>query len=290
MGKMYSRVCKKNNTDYPVNVEYYNSANDVVDDLMTRKLKSGGWHEPKEDPDWTGCKNFDEALEFLRTGYYPVVEKLEREFKIANQQTCDGKRITFKNNILGYNPIVPLAMMGVPNSMIDMTMKPIKTKVVDIYYDMTANCGVSSDDIIEAGLSVLSVICDLERQGYRFNLFAVQTYCDEDDCDTLIVKIKDAKQPIDLRRMSFPLCHTGFFRLIGFDWYGKNPHSRYRSCYGHEISREFRGKALKHFTKTVFGDTAIFLRCDKLVRLDKEEKKTYLKEVLTNVGKGNNED
>ena len=161
MGKMYSRVCKKNDKDYPVNVEYYNSANDVVDDLMLRKLKPGGWHEPSTDSSWTGCKNFDEALEFLRTGYYPVVEKLEREVKIANQQTCEGKRITFKNNILGYNPIVPLAMMGVPNSMIDMTMKPIKTKVVDIYYDMTANCGVESDDIINAGLSVLSVICDL---------------------------------------------------------------------------------------------------------------------------------
>ena len=285
MGKMYSREPKLDNKTYPVNIEYYNSANDVADDCQHRHLRSGGWHGPSDDSDWTGCESIDEAYELLRTGYEPVVEKLDREFKLANQQTREGKRISFKNNICGYAPVVPLAMQGVPNSMINMTMKPIKTKVVDIYYDMTANCGVDSDDIIQSGISILSVILDLEHQGYRFNLYSVQTYADSEDCDMLIVKIKDAKQPLDLRRMSFPMCHTGFFRLIGFDWYGKNPKSRYRSCYGHEVRREFGHDEWKEFVKTTLGDTAVYLCCSKLVQKNKADQKEYIKGVLTNVRK-----
>lgn len=289
MGKMYSRVVNgESHKNYPVNIEYYNSANDMVDDLKIRKLRPS-FDRPSTDSDWTGCKDIDEAYEYLRTGYSPVVEKLEKEFKIANQQTGEVKRITFQNNILGHSPIVPLAMMGVPNSMMDMTMKPIKTKVVDIYYDMTASASTSSRSIISAGLCVLSVVCDLERQGYRFNLYTVYSSSDSENCDVCIIKIKDARQPIDLRRMSFPLCHTGFFRLISFDWYGKNPKSTYRWGYGHTVAHEFSSKELKQFTKTVFGDTAILILGANLVGMDKEAKKKHLKEVLTNVRKSDNE-
>lgn len=283
MGLMYKREMKHDGKKYPINVEYYNSANELVDDLRVRKLRSGGWHEPKEDADWTGCKNIDEAYELLRTGYAPVVEKLEREYKIGCKQNGSSTRFSFKNNICGYAPVVPLAMQGVPNSMVSMTMKPIKAKVIDIYYDMTCNCGVTWTDIIETGKNILATVLDLEKQGYRFNLFAVQTYSDEDDCDMLIVKVKDAKRPLDLRRMSFPLCHTGFFRLIGFDWYGKNPDSRYRWSYGHNISQELNHCGeLPEFVRTTCGDNAIMLCANLLVNKAKSTQKEYIKEVLLN--------
>lgn len=285
MGNMYSRTPKRGNMTYPVNIEYYNSANDVADDCTHRHLRSGGWLRPSTDSDWTGCRSIGEAYELLRTGYEPAVEQLDREFKLANQQSKECKRTSFKNNICGYAPVVPLAMLGVPNSMVNMTMEPIKTKVVDIYYDMTVNCLVGSDDIIQSGINILSAILDLERQGYRFNLYSIQTYADSQDCDMLIVKIKDARQPLDLRRMSFPMCHTGFFRLIGFDWYGKNPKSRYRTNYGHEARREFNANGWKEFVKATLGDTAVYLCCSKLVKQSKDEQKEYIKGVLTNVRK-----
>lgn len=283
MGLMYKKTFIKNNgNNYPVNVEYYDSANELVDDLHRRTLKRGGWHEPHVKPEFTGCKNIEEAYEMLRSGYAPVVDKLNKEYKTNSIKASNGKRISFKNNICGYAPIVPLAIQGVPNSMISMSMKPIKTKVVDIYYDMTVNCGVEWKDIIETGNNILATVLDLESQGYRFNLYGVQTYSDSDNCDMLIVKIKDAKRPLDLRRMSFPLCHTGFFRLIGFDWYGKNPDSVYRYNYGRNIYNELGDKQCKRFAECVLGANSVYLCASRLVEREKSEQQNTIKEVLLN--------
>ncbi len=289
MGKLYTRQAKKDDHKYEVRVEYYHSANDVADDAKYRKITDNEFKDYSKkgniDSHWTGCDSYEQALEYLRTGYEPIVKDLEREYKL-NAKGGESKRITFKNDIMGYNPIVPLAMQGVPNSMVNMTMKPIKTKVVDIYYDMSVNANVSNSEILQCGTDILSVILDLEKQGYRFNLYAFQTYNDTTDCDCLIVKIKDARQPLDLRRMSFPLCHTGFFRIIGFDWYSRTPNAKYRWGYGTELTRILNDEEIDYFNKVVLGDNAVALRADKLVHNDdSEERKKYIKGVLTNVRK-----
>ena len=289
MGKLYTRTVKKGDRPYEVRIEYYHSANDVADDCKHRAITDTDFKDYSKkgnnEASWTGCESYEQALEFLRTGYEPVVKDLEREYKL-NAKGGEAKRITFKNDIMGYNPIVPLAMQGVPNSMVNMTMKPIKTKVVDIYYDMSVNCTITNKQILECGTDILSVVLDLEKQGYRFNLYAFQTYNDEKDCDCLIVKVKDARQPIDLRRMSFPLCHTGFFRLIGFDWYSRTPNARYRRGYGGELAKCLNDSEMKEFNRVVLGENAVALRADKLVHEDsREARKDYIKGVLSNVRK-----
>lgn len=289
MGKMYTRIAKRNNVDFPVNIEYYDSANAVADDCKARKITDSSFTDYSKDYNicggWAGCQTYSEALGYLRNGYEPAVEQLEREYRL-NAKGGEQKRISFKNDIMGYQPVVPLAMQGIPNSMVNMTMKTIKTKVVDIYYDITANAGVSSSKILKCGTNILGVILDLEKQGYRFNLYSIQTYNDSQDCDCLIVKVKDARQPLDLKRMSFSVCHTGFFRIIGFDWYSRNPNSRYRSGYGTELSRTLNDEDLDNFNRVVFGDNAVVLRADRLVYKDSDaDCKKYIQGVLTNVRK-----
>ena len=229
----------------------------------------------------------NEALEFLRTGYEPIVDRLEKEYQLSNKLYSECKRIIFQNNICGYAPVVPLAMKGIPNSMVNMTMKPIKVKVVDIYYDMTCPSYNTPKEIMRVGKNILATVLDLERQGYRFNLFATQLYSNNKDADCLIIKLKDARQPLDLRRMSFPLCHSAFFRLVGFDWYGKNPKSKYRVNYGRNLTSEFVDdkNGLNSVVKAVYGDTAVYLPAKSLIDKDKDDQKAYLKGVLTNANK-----
>ena len=100
---------------------------------------------------------------------------------------------------------------------------------------MTASYSTKSESIINAGVKLLSAIVELEQQGYRFNLYAVQNYYSYGKGYILKVKVKDAMQPLDLKRVSFPLTHTGFFRVIGFDWYSKCPEAKYISGYGHSL-------------------------------------------------------
>lgn len=264
-------------------IESYNSTADVVRDCKTRKITNRSFHDMQDgtlgghSESWCGVDSYEQALQFLEEGYQPTVEKLKAGIK-ANLQG-NGKRIGFHNDIVGYAPIVPLAILGVPNSMINSRMKPIKAKVIDVYYNISSSAVTSSESIIQAGVKLLSAIITLEQQGYRFNLYAVQNYYSSGNCYMLKVKVKDAMQPIDLKRISFPLTHTGFFRVIGFDWYSKCPEAKYISGYGRSIDYVFDNEKMQKTAKEIFGNNAVWFGC---VKITKEDEK-YIKEVLTNV-------
>ena len=273
---------KEINVDFVI--ENYNSTADVVKDCKTRQITDSRFNNMQDgtlgghSKSWCGVDNYEQALKFLEEGYQPTVEKLKAGIK-ANLQG-NGKRISFHNDIVGYAPIVPLAILGVPSSMINSKMKPIKAKVIDVYYNMTAGSFVDSDDIINAGVKMLSTIVALEQQGYRFNLYAVQNYYSNKKCYMLKVKVKDAMQPVDLKRISFPLTHTGFFRVIGFDWYSKCPEAKYLSAYGHSLDYDYDNEDMQKATKEMFGKNSVWFGCVKIMEKNEE----YIKEVLINAG------
>lgn len=266
--------------------EIYNCAAEVANDGRSRPLRHRQYDMSRKDihKSWHGVDSYEEALDLLSNGYQPVVEELREELKVA--QTY-GPRFQFSNEVQGFLPVVPLALKGVPNSMIDMRIRPIKTKVLDIYYDMTANCDKDPEDFIHAGKILLGTILALEQQGYRFNLYGVQTYWDcynyshVHSLDVLCVKIKSSNSPLDLKRMSFPLTHPAFFRVIGFDWQGKSPITRYAGDgRGRAINYDFRDEDCTKMIRGLFGDNAIYLSCSKLI--DEDYDKNTLKGALTN--------
>lgn len=272
---IHKTISTKKFKNYKFTIENFNSAMEVADSCDKRPITSGAFDDMKNGKikAWHGVNSYQQALDFLHDGYQPIVESLKSGTKIKAQG--EYKRISFQNEIQGFMPIVPLAMMGVPNSMINMTMKPIKRKVLNVYYDMTSSASTDPEEIIDAGNKLAGAILELEQQGYKFNLYAVQTYTDDTDADMLVVKIKSSDKPLDLRRMSFPLCHVGFFRVIGFDWYSKFPQGRYRSAYGRNMSSTFGGE-YNEATKQLFGDNSIAISAQKLIHQDKNHIKEEL--------------
>jgi hypothetical protein len=213
----------------------------------------------------------------LREGYQPTVDALKKGTKI----NATGKRFKSFNDVVGFQPIIPNAIMGLPNAMVNSSMAPIKTKVLDIYYDMTVSCCVDSNDLIKAGQKMLGTILEMEAQGYRFNLYVCQTYGDRQGCDMLCVKVKSANQPFDLKRMSFPVSHTAFFRGIGFDWYAKFPMGTYRDGYGTPMYYLKKQDEIKAEFKRLFGNGATYFSAQTIVKkLSGAEE--YIKGVLTN--------
>ena len=279
------KINTKNHKNYKVMIEAYDSAREVAMDCKERKNTDSRFHDyTKEDlSDWHGVRTYSEALDLLTNGYQPTVDKMQETLK--NSVMGEAKRISFETEVAGFIPVVPLALMGIPRNMINTKMKIIKAKVVDIYYDMTCSSGTSPEDIIKAGQQVLGAIVELEKQGYKFNLYGVQSYTGNNSADILTVKIKSSNQPLDLKRISFPLTHTGFFRVIGFDWYGRCPKAKYRSGYGRAAHFEFSGDELKEFGKELFGKNAIMISANRI--LYRDDAKEYLKEVFTNADSKN---
>ena len=282
MGKI---VCKKisvGSRKMNAVIESYNNAWEVVKDCRERSITDSHFSDKSKASfdSWEGVKTYDEALNLLEKGYQPTVEKLKERMRDLGKVGTQ-KRMKIENGVVGGAPVVPLALMGVPKAMIDTKIKPIKCKVIDVYYDVTCSCGTSSEKIIKNGQKLLGAIMELERQGYKFNLYAVQTYSDRESVDVLTVKVKSSSQPLDLKRLSFPLTHTAFFRVIGFDWYSRCPKAKYRGGYGCALGYTLDDGKIGEFAKNAFGDNALYI-CGNNI-MNREEK--YIKEVLENFGK-----
>lgn len=274
--------------DHPYSInartEIYTCAEEVASDCKNRAVRHKDYDLSHKEfrKEWRGVSSYAEALDLLANGYQPVVETLREELRCAGNGT--NPRFKFSNEVAGFLPIVPLALKGVPNSMIDMRIRPIKMKVLDIYYDMTARSSTDPDEFIKAGKVLLSAILALEQQGYKFNLYGIQSYWDTNNydnhaLDVLCVKIKSSNSPIDLKRMSFPLTHPAFFRVIGFDWQGKSPITRYigdgRGC---ALSYDFTPEECNTIAQELFGNNALYLSCSRLI--DNNYTTETLKEVL----------
>ena len=278
------KLIKIKSTEIDARAEFYENAYDVVEDCRNRSVHISDYDitSEKMKKNWHGVDSYDEALDLLRNGYQPVVDKFREELKV---QPKDGPRISFSNNIQGFAPVVPLALKCVPNSMVDMRMKTIKTKVLDVYYDMTSAAYTSPDEFIKAGKALLASIIELEKQGYRFNLFAVQSYYKggrNASLDVLCVKIKSSNKPLDLKRMSFPLTHPAFFRVIGFDWQGKSPITRdIGSGRGYALGYDYNAKELNDIAKKMFGANACYIPCSNIISDDYDTK--VIKEGFVNV-------
>ena len=276
--KTFTREGKKKK--YPINVEFFNSAFEVYDTCKRRDITDTSFNDMANhdiSESWEGVKSYDEALKYLRNGYQPSVDKLKAGFKVNDP---GQKRISFANNIVGGSAVVPLAMQGLPNCMIDTQMKRIKCKVIDIYYDITCSCGTSPETIIKNGQALLEIMLGLEYAGYRFNLYAIQSYTDSHDADMLAVKIKSSNQPLDLKRISFPLTHPAFFRVIGFDWYSKFPKGRYRGGYGHAMTYEFSHDEATKLIKEMFGTNAVYIAGKDIMN----NGSSYVEDVLKKAG------
>lgn len=267
---------------YRIHMEVFNSADDVVKANGTRSITNSNFQNvrTKSYGDFQGVKDYAEAEELMRTGYQPTVDAMRGVWK--QSRSGEVMRFKFKNDIVGFAPVVPLAMKGVPNCMINMRMTPIKAKVLDVYYDITSSCGTDSDDIIKVGQSILGAIVELEQAGYRFNLYGVQSYSGSDDCDMLVVKLKSASQPLDLRRVSFPLTHTAFFRVIGFDWYSRVPGGTHRLGYGHALGYDYGDKQLNDMARQIFGKNAVYLTAAHILHKTSDEIKEAIKDVSKN--------
>lgn len=261
-----------------LNIEMYNSAQEVAKDLEVRPM-GDEWHDPYAGKrDFVGATK-DETYKMLIEGYQPVVEALRAKTKF----TASGQSKRFKtfNDVAGFAPIIPNAIMGLPHSMINSAMKPIKTKVLDIYYEMTCPAFRNASELIKAGQKILGAIMELEAQGYRFNLYCVQGfYSPCKGCDMLCVKVKSANQPMDLKRMSFPIAHTAFFRGIGFDWYSKFPKATYRTGYGHAICFDHSQSEIQEEYRKLMGKNAIYFSAETIIS-KRDDAEKYIKEVLT---------
>lgn len=172
--------------------------------------------------DWfSGGVTYNEAVEIMRYGDDKLFKKILDKKKKADITKIIGqsqKRRKQNNDMVGFTANVPAYLSGNPMAMINRNDLRETHKILDIYLNGGVSAGISSDKVQEVGTVYLNVIDILEKLGYRCNLYIGDSSIHNDEKMFMLVKIKTDREPLNIKKMAFPIAHVGMFRRIGFRW------------------------------------------------------------------------
>lgn len=208
-------------------IEKYADIDAIIDATKSREPLPDIWsvtvtdEKVKDRRDFYGVDKIEDAYTLLKNGYDKAVDELKTSIK-ANRIE-DKSRAAFSSSITGAAPVVPNAIIGLPNSMLSRRVEPPRDKVITLLIDVTYSWIYTEDQVFEYGKNVVKHVKELERDGYRVNIKAIY-YIEQsphDECVTFTLKRAD--RPLDIKRLSFAVMHTAFMRVILFQWYERVP-------------------------------------------------------------------
>lgn len=256
-------VIKKDVGKRKYEIEHFDSVVELARTNKKREVQSN-WkgHSLKEDgfdKDWVGVESVQQAYDFLEKGWQEGTDKINSEVNKFLKTVPKPKNV-IENQVYGFIPNVPLSLLNVPNSMINMKRVQQKSKVISIVYDNGASCLVSSDEILNAGKNLISVILHLEMNGYRVELKVINSFCRDGYYDMCLVDIKKANQTLNLKKMMFPFAHSAWLRVLGFDWQDKCVFNRFMSARGRPYYAEVKDeeKAMNDM-KEILGENTVYI-------------------------------
>lgn len=167
---------------------------------------------------FTGTASFEQADNLRRKGDKKSLAMLNK-YKIKFDkyiQYNNGYKIKQRNDIHGFVPIVPNAIIGLPLSMINQSRESKKVKGIDIFYNVSVRCYTRTDDIARKGAIMLSLIDALERKGFRVNLKVGSVAMQENTVHGVITTLKRYDEPLNIRKLAYYLVNPSCLRRTFF--------------------------------------------------------------------------
>lgn len=280
---MIKSCIREDTTDglYSINAEVFDSYTEMIRSLDSRNITNPKFHNVKKEslsPWWHGVRTYEQALDLLADGYSPAVSKLYDEINVKNGRKISGTNRGFKTMtaVVGYQPVVPLAINGIPSNMLCRQIEKVESRVINLFIDVTCSQSMLVADLILCGVMLMRMINNLELCGHKINLYICEAFAGEASADLVCIKTKNSDSPLDLRRISFPLCHTAFTRVICFDWYSKFPLGIFRKRYGTTLTAAVGPETASFLIKKIFGPNSIYIS-NMDIRSNGE---SYLKQAL----------
>lgn len=183
-----------------------------------------------DDDGWAGA-SYEQARDMMIHGYEKSVEAVNTRVNQLQKQSFEKppRRV---RDYCGFAPIVPNVVIGLPKTMWNNRRDTQKAKCVTIVYDVGVSCGVSRSELEEHGAKIVSYVMNLERLGYRVRIDALDGFASSGKAYALRIPIKNENNPINLKRIAFPMTHVAFSRTLAFDWYERCPDAEYMGGYG----------------------------------------------------------
>ena len=239
----------KAKSDFTLFGEVYNNAQELITTIQGRKLVFGSrdffdnytCHNPKHYGFTTTENLIKDCLS------HRVETETIKAIKTQIKPVAQGNRIKSFNSVVGYIPNVPLALMNIPTSMINQRKVALKSKVINLYVNISCCGNHSGCEIEDAGKALMDYIVGLEQTGYRVGLTAFWgTENDYGDVSLIGLRIKDSSQPFDISRCAYPFMNPSFHRGICYAWYQRTEGFEHDIWYGRPImGRSYKNKLIQ---------------------------------------------
>ena len=235
-----------------VSSETFNSVTEFFSVINKRTpnrafAKSGVKCSENNSEYFCGTKNWDEAQSLLKHGYKEGAKDLLNCKTTVKVISPERKKQIFAD-VTGFSPIVPNAIIGLPNSMLNKRDKISPSRVLNIILDIAVSCKTDKEIFVKAGKNIYSFIKSIEATGTKVNLtIMVNLYVKRvKRFVCLFVKIKDSKQAINPQLISYPIIHPSFLRRHVFRWIETSPFTSYQEMtkyYGYPGADYMRWKS-----------------------------------------------
>jgi len=176
---------------------------------------------------FTGTKTFEEALGYLENGWTAMSEKLTDRLKLQKQLSPVKKSRKVFQSVVGYTPIVPNYLHGIPTDMLMSKIVATKQRVITINKDNSYMAGDNVNDIEKWSIEAFRIVQAIEAQGIRCNLNLIHATSFEScrNVKRLIIKvrIKGSGEKLNISKMSFPMINPAMTRRIFWRVYETMP-------------------------------------------------------------------
>ena len=197
--------------------------------------------------EFTGTHSYEQAVEMFKNGWQSKAEELTKKLKVVQNQVIDAQVQKVLFDVVGFQASVPRYLQGIPTNMVNKKLVPIKQKIVTINKDISYNCGVTTEQIVEASIQTLQLVKKIEAQGIRVNLNLIWGVKASGSNEIVKVRLKSANERVNISKLAFPLVHPSMLRRLCFRYLEVAPTITHGYLYGYGSPLD--GSQLKTYCK-----------------------------------------
>lgn len=168
---------------------------------------------------WYGTPDYQTADNLLLNGDKENAAKIQTALNTRLRLNGGGRtpQNTLYNSVQGFAPNMGRLMSGHPENMLNIRrIMRDNSKVITIMYNLNAHSAISVGNIINAGAKLLAAVKQLEKNGYRCNLyvgFCARIQCaGKTETKGAFVKVKNAGKMLDGTRLAYTFINPSFLR------------------------------------------------------------------------------
>ena len=165
---------------------------------------------------FTQTHSCEEATQLLKDGWSSMAQDITKKINVIKNQVVDAHVQKVLYDVVGFQASVPRYLQGIPTSMVNKKLVPVKQKVITLDKDISYNASIKTEQIIEASVQTLQLIKKIEAQGIRVNLNLIWGVAAGDTKEVAKVRLKSANERLNISKLSFPLVHPSMLRRLCF--------------------------------------------------------------------------